>query len=82
MTKQDRLLMETVAILSADIYEEIYIKDGTNGGNYQTTAQRVIELAEQFEKELNWQPDDTRDYIDELEKFENKILAELEESDE
>lgn len=82
MKNQDRLLLETVAILSADIYEEIYIKDGTHGGNYQTTAQRVIELAEQFVKELNWQTDDEHDYIDELEKFENKILAELKGSEE
>lgn len=82
MTKQDRLLMETVAILSADIFAKIYANDDEHGGNYQSTAQRVIELSRQFEKELNWQPDDTRDYLDELEKFENKILAELKGSEE
>lgn len=82
MKNQDRLLLETVAILSADIFVNIYSNDDEHGGNYQTTAQRVIELAKQFEKELNWQPDDTRDYLEELEKFENKILAELKGSEE
>lgn len=82
MKNQDRLLLETVAILSADIFVNIYSNDDEHGGSYQSAAQRVIELAIQFENELNWQPDDTRDYLEELEKFENKILAELEESDE
>ena len=77
MSRQDRLLLETAVILSADIFVNIYTTDDEHGGNYQTTAQRVIELAKQFEKELNWQPDDNRNFLEELEKFENRILDEL-----
>lgn len=82
MKNQDRLLLETVAILSADIFVNIYSNSDEHGGSYQSAAQRVIELAIQFEKELNWQPDDERDYLEELEMFENKILAELKGSEE
>ena len=76
MSKQ-LLLHETIAILSADIYQEIYDNDEEHGGNYQETALYVIELAKKFEKELNWQHDDQRDYIEELEKFEDKVLQEI-----
>ena len=37
---------------------------------------KIIKLAEEFENELNWQDDDTRDYMEELEKFEARVIEE------
>ena len=73
---RDKLLQETIALLSADLFEYIYSPD--NGIGFSETAAEIISLAEKFEQELNWQgPDnETRDYILELDKFENKILKE------
>lgn len=75
---RDKWLHETIAILSADMFESLYSPD--DGMGYSETASEIISLAERFEKELDWQgPDvDQRDYILELEKFENKILKERE----
>lgn len=76
--KRDKWLHETIALLSADMFESLYSPD--DGMGYSETASEIISLAERFEKELDWQgPDvDQRDYILELEKFENKILKERE----
>lgn len=68
------LLQETIAQLSADLYQQIYDKKET----WSDTCEKIISLAKKFEKELNWQEFDERDYIEELEKFEKKVLKELE----
>lgn len=45
--------------------------------NCTATASEIVRLAKRFEEELNWQgEDDNRDYILELERFENKVLFE------
>ena len=67
---KEHLLKETIVLLAADIYQDIY--DDSEG--WGDAVERVISLAEQFEKELNWQENDERDYIIELEKFERKVL--------
>lgn len=74
--KRDKLLHETIAILSADLFDYIYSPN--NGIGSSETAAEIISLAEKFENELNWQgPDnETRDYILELDKFESKVLKE------
>jgi hypothetical protein len=75
--ERDKLIQETIVLLSADLFNGIYSPD--NGMGYCETAAEIISLAERFEKELDWQgEDDTRDYILELEKFENKVLKERE----
>lgn len=73
--KKDRLLKETIVLLSADIYKTIYDRDDCD--DYRQACDDIIHYAEQFEQELNWQEDDGRDYIVELEKFEQKVLDEL-----
>jgi hypothetical protein len=70
---RQRLLKETIVLLSADLYQDIYNKTGCWGD----AVDEIIGLAEEFEKELNWQEDDERDYIIELEKFEKKVLEEI-----
>lgn len=69
---RDRLLMETIAVLSADVYGIIYNPE--EGMGWSETAAKVIQMAEQFEQEMDWKPNDERDFIDELEKFERRIL--------
>lgn len=70
------LLQETICLLSADLYQKLYSPE--NGRGYQETARTIIDYANEFEKRLNWQGDsDTRDYIFELEKFEEEILEKL-----
>lgn len=71
MTKQT-LLEETICLLSADLYKNLYNPENECG--YAETASQIIRYAKQFEKELNWQgEDDERDYIFELEKFEKSL---------
>lgn len=73
--ERDKLIQETIVLLSADLFNGIYSPD--NGMGYCETAAEIISLAERFEKELGWQGgDDARDYILELEKFENKVRTE------
>ena len=69
------LLMETIAMLSADLFQEIYDKCET----WSDTCEEIIKLAQQFEEELDWDAncDEYRDYIEELEKFEQKVRANL-----
>lgn len=67
MNKQ-HLLQETIVLLSADLFEFIYDNVCPHWGD---VCDEIILLAERFEKELNWQEDDERDYIFLLEEFEN-----------
>ena len=64
-----RLEMENAILLAADMYKEIYDKSDGWGD----AVEKITSFAVQFEKELNWQKDDERDYIEELMKFEDKI---------
>lgn len=70
------LLLESLVLLSADLYQRIYEQEDCY--TYTEAASQIIDLAKKFEKELNWQEDDERDYIEELEKFEKKVLEKLE----
>lgn len=72
--KKERLLQETIVLLAADIYQTIYDSDSCDG--WGDACDDIIRYAKQFEDELDWQEDDERDYIEELEKFEEKILKE------
>lgn len=70
---------ETLILMSADLYQKIYnVSDDYM--DYNRAARIVRVLADQFEKELDWQGDENedRDYILELEKFEEKAFKELE----
>lgn len=73
--KRERLTKETIVLLAADIYQTIYDRDECDG--WGDACDDVIRYAEQFEKELDWQENDERDYMVELEKFERKVLDEL-----
>lgn len=70
---------ETLILMSADIYQKIY-NMSDDYMDYNRVARIVRVLADQFEKELDWQGDENedRDYILELEKFEEKALKDLE----
>lgn len=72
--KKERLLQETIVLLAADIYQTIYDSDSCDG--WGDACDDIIRYAKQFEKELDWQDYDDRDYIQELDKFEEKILKE------
>lgn len=74
MIDKEYLLQETIVLLSADIYQKLY---GYHE-SFTDTAEKIISLAKKFEKELNWQEFDERDYIEELEKFEENVLNEYE----
>ena len=69
---KDYLLKETIVLLSSDLFDKIY----NHSDGWGDTAETIIKLAGEFEKELNWQDDDTRDYLEELEKFETRVIAE------
>lgn len=76
--KERKLRDETLILMSADIYEKVYnISDDFM--DYQRAARIVRTFADEFEKELDWQggENEDRDYILELEKFEEKALKEL-----
>ena len=68
---------ETLILLSADIYNKVY---GMSDDylDYHATAMIVRELGDKFEKDLQWTENDDRDYIFELEKFEEEELKKLE----
>jgi len=70
---------ETLILMSADLYQKIY-NMSDDYMDYNRVARIVRVLADQFEKELDWQGDENedRDYILELEKFEEKALKDLE----
>ena len=61
-------------MLAADLFETIY--ESEDCGTWTDACDTIIELAEQFEKELDWKEDEDRDYLDELQKFEDRILKE------
>ena len=68
--------METIVMLSADLYHDIY----ENECEFWTdTYERIINLGKQFEKQLNWNTYGTedRDYIEELERFEQQVRSTL-----
>lgn len=65
--------MENAVLIAADIYNAIYEKSE----GFTDAVSKICDYAVAFEKELNWQEFDERDYTIELEKFEKKILAEL-----
>jgi hypothetical protein len=74
MEKKQRLLCETIVLLSADLYQDIYNAEESWGD----AVDKIISLAEEFEEELNWQEEgEERDYIFELDKFEKKVLKKL-----
>ena len=70
-------LAETFIMLAADIYQKVY--NMSEIYDYTTAARLVQEAAIRFEHELDWQGGETeeRDYIIELEKFEERELARL-----
>ena len=70
---------ETLILMAADIYQKIYDMSDDNM-DYNRAARIVRVLADKFEKELDWQgsENEERDYILELEKFEEKALKDLE----
>ena len=72
--KKERLLQETIVLLAADIYDTIYDSDNCDG--WGDACEDIIRYAKQFEKELGWQEYDDRDYMDELRKFEDRVLKE------
>ncbi len=72
---KEHLLQETIALLSSDLYNTMYQSD--RFGGWGDVCDAIIEYAKQFEKELDWQVDDERDYMTELEAFENKVMKEL-----
>lgn len=69
---KEQLKKETIVLLAADIYQDVYDYVGCWGEAVET----IVRLAEEFEKELNWQEGDERDYLEELEKFEEKVIRE------
>lgn len=69
-------LAETFILLAADIYKQIYNMSGVYG--YDTAVELVRSAALRFETELDWQgASEERDYILEMEKFEEKELESL-----
>ena len=74
MLDTDMLLKETIVMLTADLWSEVY--DRCEGCT--EAASMLIGLAERFERELDWRgADETRDYLEELAKFEDKVRDEL-----
>lgn len=74
---RDYLLKESIVMLAADLYQDIYNSSQCDG--WTDACEQVIELAKQFEKKLKWNifGDEDRDYIEELEKFEQEVRSRL-----
>lgn len=70
-------LAETFILMANDIYQKIYDMSGVDG--YDVAVRLLHNAAIRFERELNWQGGETeeRDYIIEMEKFEERELARL-----
>ena len=70
------LLGETMVMMGADLFQELY--NMSDELDYNATAAEIRDAAIEFEEQLNWKTDgsDERDYIVELEKFEQKKLEE------
>ena len=79
-TLKERILRdETLVLMAADIYQRVYDMSDDNM-DYNRAARIVRILADQFEKELDWQggENESRDYIFELEAFEERALKDVE----
>ena len=73
--KQNNWIVETYIMIAADIFNDIY---NCSDSSYTETAEIIRLLAEKFEKELDWQGDnEKRDYIFELEKFEEREIERI-----
>lgn len=69
------LLGETMVMMGADLFQELY--NMSDELDYNATAAEIRDAAIEFEEQLNWNKEnDDRDYIVELEKFEQKKLEE------
>lgn len=69
------LLGETMVMMGADLFQELY--NMSDELDYNATAAEIRDAAIEFEEQLNWnKANDDRDYIVELEKFEQKKLEE------
>ena len=69
------LLGETMVMMGADLFQTLYEMEGVE--DYTQCAAIIRDAAVEFEYELDWKgAEDDRDYITELEKFEQKKLAE------
>lgn len=74
--RHDYLLKETIVMLAADLYQDIYNSDNCDG--WSDACETIISLAQKFERKLNWDKnEDKLDYIEELEKFEKKVRSKL-----
>ena len=74
--RRDYLLKKSIVMLAADLYRDIYNSDDCDG--WSDACETIINLARKFERQLNWDKNgDNLDYIEELEKFENKVRAKL-----
>lgn len=71
--KQTGLICETIVLLAADLYQKVYDKCEC----YTEACREIVRIANQFEEELNWVENDERDYIIELEKFEERYLESI-----
>lgn len=73
--KDLNLLGETMVTMGADLFQTLY--DMSDEMDYTMTACLIRDAAMEFEQELNWNKEnDDRDYLIELEKFEQKKLEE------
>ena len=74
--RRDYLLKESIVMLAADLYQDIYDSDGCDG--FTEACETIIQLAEKFERKLNWiERGDDLDYLEELEKFETNVRKRL-----
>ena len=74
--KDFNLLGETMVMMGADLFQELY--NMSDELDYNATAAEIRDAAIEFEEQLNWKSDgsDDRDYLVELDKFEEKKLEE------
>ncbi len=70
------LLGETMVLMSADVYGKLYNDIMGEQRDYTLAATLVRDAAVEFESGLNWVDNDNRDYLAELEAFEEKKLKE------
>lgn len=74
--QRDYLLKESIVMLAADLYQDIYDSDDCDG--FSDACETIIGLAEKFERKLNWTVNgDNLDYLEELEKFEVNVRKRL-----
>lgn len=73
LSNQMRLFCETLVMLSADLFQTI----NEESPDCTATCEKIVSLAQDFEARLDWKKDDERDYIIELEKFEEEVRSSL-----